>query len=93
MYTWNMDVAVTDLRAHLGKWIDEARNGADVVITDRGMPVARIVALDASPTIERLVSEGLIRRPRRSSRPSAGVRPLPLPVQSVADIVSDHRGV
>lgn len=62
MYTWNMDVAVTDLRAHLGKWIDEARNGADVVITDRGMPVARIVALDASPTIERLVSR-VIRRP------------------------------
>jgi len=22
-----MDVAVTELRAHLGRWIDEARNG------------------------------------------------------------------
>ena len=58
-----MDVAVTELRAHLGRWIEAAREGTDVVITDRGTPVARIVAIDAAPLIDRLIAEGIIGRP------------------------------
>ena len=63
-----MDVAVTELRAHLGKWIDAARDGNDIIITDRGTPVARIVALDSSPVIERLTAQGIISRPTRPTR-------------------------
>ena len=33
-YSWRMDVAVTELRAHLGRFIDAARDGDDVVITE-----------------------------------------------------------
>ena len=40
-----MDVAVTDLRAHLSEWLDRVREGDEVVITDRGVPVARLVGL------------------------------------------------
>jgi len=76
MYTWEMDVAVTELRAHLSRWIDAAREGNDVVITDRGTPVARIVALDSTPIIDRLTALGVISRPIRSSRPVAGDRIL-----------------
>ena len=86
-----MDVAVTELRAHLGQWIDAARDGNDIVITDRGTPVARIVALDSTPVLERLTAEGIISRPTRSSRPIAGGRSRPTPKQPVADIVSKQR--
>ena len=86
-----MDVAVAELRAHLGQWIDAARNGNDVVITDRGTPVARIVALASTSVIDRLVDEGVISRPVRSSRPIAGSRPRPQPKRPVADIVSEQR--
>lgn len=86
-----MDVAVTELRAHLSRWIDAAREGADIVITDRGTPVARIVALDATPTIERLTAQGVISRPTSSTRPVAGGRRRPSPKRPVADIVTDHR--
>jgi prevent-host-death family protein len=91
MYSGRMDVAVTDLRAHLGKWIDAARDGTDIVITDRGRPVARIVALDATPIIDRLTEQGVIGRPSRPTRPVAGGRRRPVPKRPVADIVGDHR--
>jgi prevent-host-death family protein len=86
-----MDVAVTELRAHLGRWIDAARDGHDVVITDRGTPVARIVALDSTSVIDRLTAEGVIGRPTRSTRPVAGDRPRPTPKRPVADVVAEHR--
>jgi prevent-host-death family protein len=86
-----MDVAVTELRAHLGRWIDAARDGNDVVITDRGIPVARIVALDSTPTIARLTSQGVIGRPTHSTRPVAGARRRPTPKRPVSDIVSEQR--
>lgn len=86
-----MDVAVAELRAHLGRWIDAARDGNDVVITDRGTPVARIVALDATPVIDRLTAQGVIRRPARSTRPVAGDRPRPTPKRPVADLVTEQR--
>ncbi len=87
-----MDVAVTELRAHLGRWIDAARDGNEVVITDRGTPVARIVPLDSTPVLERLTADGVISRPERSSRPVAGGGSRPKPKRPVADIVSEQRG-
>ena len=87
-----MDVAVTELRAHLGRWIDAARDGNDVVITDRGTPVARIVALDSTSVLDRLTAEGVISRPARSTRPIAGGGSRPKPKRPVADIVSEPRG-
>jgi prevent-host-death family protein len=91
MYTSRMDVAVTELRAHLSRWIDAAREGEDVVITDRGTPVARIVALDATPVIDRLTAQGVISRPTTSTRPVAGGRRRPSPRHPVAEIVSEQR--
>jgi prevent-host-death family protein len=86
-----MDVAVTELRAHLGRWLDAARAGTDIVITDRGTPIARIVALDSTPAIDRLTEQGIIGRPTRSTRPVASGRRLPTPKRPVADIVSEQR--
>lgn len=91
MYAVAMDVAVTELRAHLGQWIDIAREGNDVVITDRGTPVARIVGLDSTPMIDRLTAEGVISRPTRSTRPVAGERSRPAPKRPVADIIAAQR--
>lgn len=91
LYTCCMDVAVTELRAHLGRWIDAARNGNDIVITDRGTPVARIVALDSTSAIDRLTAEGVISRPTHPTRPIAGDRQRPTPKRPVADIVSEQR--
>jgi prevent-host-death family protein len=91
MYTCGVDVAIAELRAHLGRWIDAARDGNDIVITDRGTPVARIVALDSTPAIDRLTAQGVISRPTHRTRPVAGDRQRPTPKRPVADIVSEQR--
>lgn len=42
------------LRAELAGWIGRVREGEDVVVTDRGTPVARLVAVGSAPLIDRL---------------------------------------
>lgn len=86
-----MDVAVTDLRAHLSEWLDRARAGDEVVITDRGVPVARLLGLAATATLERLTAEGVIGRPAAAARPSASGRSRPRPRRPVSEVVSDQR--
>lgn len=85
-------MAVTELRARLSVWLDMVRHGEEVVITDRGLPVARLLGLDSTATLERLADEGLIARPASAQRPKASGRQRPRPRQPVADIVSEQRG-
>lgn len=92
LYTTVMDVAVTDLRAHLSDWLERARQGAEVIITDRGLPVARLLGLDTTAAIERLTAEGVIARPQHTVRPVASGRSRPRPRRPVADIISEQRG-
>lgn len=91
MYSCGMDVAVTELRARIGQWIDAARDGEDVVITERGTPVARIVGIGSTSMIDRLSAEGVIGRPATAERPVAGGQHRPTPKRPVADIVAEQR--
>ena len=91
VYTPGMDVTVTDLRAHLSSWLERARDGQEVVITDRGVPVARLVGLTATTTIERLTAGGVIGRPAAAQRPPASGRARPRSRRPLAEVVSDQR--
>jgi len=91
MYTYLMDVAVTELRKHLSDWIDEVRAGTDVVITDRGTPVARIVAVDSESLIDRWTAEGIVSRPESPTKTQARRTQRPRPRSSVADLISGQR--
>lgn len=86
----SMDVAVSELRAHLSDYLDRVREGAEVVITDRGMPIARLLGVTATTTLERLTADGIIAR-SAAPRPRASSQPRPRPRRPIADIVSDQR--
>jgi len=86
-----MDVSVSALRAHLSDWLDRAQAGEQVVVTDRGVPVARIVGIDARDVIDDLTRRGLVSKPAASSRPRAVRRPRVRARASVTDIVSEQR--
>jgi prevent-host-death family protein len=86
-----MNVAITELRAHLSAWLERARQGEEVIVTDRGLPVARLLGLSSTATLERLTAEGLIGRPARADRPTASGRPRPRARRPVADMVSEQR--
>jgi prevent-host-death family protein len=89
-YNTSMDVAVSELRAHLSDYLDQAREGAEVVITDRGVPIARLLGLTTTATLERLAADGIIAR-AAAPRPRAIGQPRPRPRRPVADMVSDQR--
>ena len=71
LYTWSMDVGVTELRSHLGEWLSVARSGEGVVVTERGIPIARLLRVDATAALERLTNEGVIAKPEQPRRPHA----------------------
>lgn len=66
-----MDVAISALRAELSSWLDRVRAGTEVVITERGTPVARLVPVDTAPLLEELTERGVISRPTSAERPTA----------------------
>jgi prevent-host-death family protein len=86
-----MDVSVSALRAELKTWLDRVAAGSEVVVTDHGIPVARLVPVDAGPVIERLTREGVISRPKNPQRPVAVGRRRIKASGPVADLVSDQR--
>ncbi len=86
-----MDVAVSALRAELSSWVERARSGEDVVVTERGIPVARLVAVDAAPLLERLTREGVLAAPGASGRPRFDGMPRVRASGPVADLVGEQR--
>ncbi len=85
-----MEVPVSTLRAELSSWIERAKAGEDVVITERGMPVARILAVDSAPLLEQLTQRGLLSRPS-TTRPRARGAKRARSNGSVSEQVGDQR--
>jgi prevent-host-death family protein len=86
-----MDVAISDLRSHLSAWVDRVQEGEEVVITERGIPVVRMMAVDAAPMLRRLVDEGVVAAPSIAARASASSSARVRATASVAERVSDQR--
>lgn len=67
------EVGVTEFRRDLKSWLRRVGEGDDVVVTDRGRPVARVVGLDTATHLDRLMAAGALtppsgRRPRAVGR-------------------------
>src|SRR5438132_981702 len=66
-----MEVGIRELRNELSRWLALVREGEEIVITERGRPVARLVGVTEAGGLDRLVAAGLIQLPsarRRSAR-------------------------
>lgn len=88
---------VTDAKNRLSALLDRVRAGETVVITDRGVPIARLEPMaasdDADGRIARLERAGLVRRsvsPARD-RPLRGRGPRPRGGASAVRTVLDER--
>jgi prevent-host-death family protein len=59
-------VSVTDLKANLARYLRMVRRGSEVEILERGIPVARIVAVRPGKSedagLQALVQAGIVRR-------------------------------
>ncbi len=91
-----MDVAIHQLKASLSRYLQQVRDGVDLVVTSHDKPVARIVGLPAvaSGGLQALLSSGAA---SWSGKKPALPAPLPVPAlpagaQTLADIVREDRG-
>ena len=58
-----MEITVSELRNATKKWVEAARDGDDILITENGLPVARLSGVKAVNLLTRLEREGLISPP------------------------------
>jgi prevent-host-death family protein len=58
-------VGVREFRSRLSHWLDRAAAGEEVIVTEHGRPRARVTAVDAERTWQRLIDEGLITPPTK----------------------------
>lgn len=54
-----------ELKARLSEYLAHAARGEDVVVTDRGRPIARLVPFSGDSAVQLGIDEGWIEPPRR----------------------------
>ena len=84
-----MTVGIRELKAKLSEYVSRAASGEEIVVTDRGRPVARLIGLEGASMIERGVEEGWI-TPASRTRLEPAVRFSAL--RSIADALDEDRG-
>ncbi len=84
-----MNIGIRELKAKLSEYVSMAEQGRDIVVTDRGRPVARLLPYSETSSLERGIAEGWIEAPRR-----VGLAPhTPQSAkQSVLAVLADDRG-
>ena len=70
-------VGIADLKARLSQYIAMTKNGEEILVTDRGRPVARLVPVGAQPEAHPAHLEEMGRRGELRIGP--GGRPASLP--------------
>jgi prevent-host-death family protein len=88
--TVRSEVGIRELKNGLSGYIDRVRDGEEVIVTDRGRPVARLSSLDAaSDRLAALVAAGIVRAPARRQRhvPKRRIKSK----GTVSDLVAEQR--
>lgn len=84
-----VDVGIRELRADLSRWVKRVADGEEVVVTDRGKPVAKLIPVDGERKIDRLIRDG---RLTPAPRPWRGSLPKPIEgIGTLSDIVIRER--
>lgn len=82
------EVGVRELHDRLSEHLERVERGAQVVVTRRGRPIARLSAVDSDDPWAQLEQRGLITRP---SRPRSPRRADVAARGPVSDLVGEQR--
>jgi prevent-host-death family protein len=82
------EVGVRELHDRLSEHLERVAQGAEVVVTRRGRPIARLSAVEGEDPLEDLVRRGLVTPPARErTARRAGVKAR----GSVSDLIAEQR--
>jgi prevent-host-death family protein len=88
LHRQDYEVGVRALHDRLSEHLERVEGGAEVVVTRRGRPIARLSAVETPAPLEDLVRRGLVTPPDRPR----GVRQARVKARgSVADFVAEQR--
>ena len=88
--TTKIEVGVRELKNHLSHYLERVRGGDEVIVTDRGHPVARLAGIDANvDRLADLIRSGAVRPPVRTTR--SHPQPRVTVEGSTSDVVADQR--
>jgi prevent-host-death family protein len=83
-----MEVGVRELRNNLSRYLDKVRDGEELVVTDRGRAIARVLPVESERVLDRLIAEGVV-TPALRPKGRAG---KPIKTKgTVSDLVADQR--
>jgi len=88
--TSRSEVGIRDLKNGLSRYLDRVQAGEEVIVTDRGRPVAKLSALDATDDrLADLVAAGVVRPPSSRTRHQSLARIRP--TGDVSGLVAEQR--
>jgi len=87
-------ISITELRKKLREYIGYVKQGEEVVVTEYGKPVARIVPIvDEDSRMQELIRRGVIRPGKGSfSEAIAGLPIVRVPEGTVQRLIDEERG-
>ncbi len=92
--------AISTLKAKLSEYLAAVKGGEEVIVTERGRPIARIRPIDArvaqDERLSRLVARGLVRPPTRSGSlrdllPSLKEDKTDVPLEAILRAIREDR--
>ncbi|MFT5433179.1 MAG: prevent-host-death family protein [Myxococcota bacterium] len=87
--TPNTQVGIRELKNNLSRYLARVRKGEEIIVTDHGTPVARLLNVDAkSDRLAALIASGAITPPLSPKR--SAPKPI-VTAGSVSDLVADQR--
>jgi prevent-host-death family protein len=84
-----MEAGVRELKSRLSEFLGLVAAGEQVIVTDRGRPVARLVPFATESAVERGIDEGWIEGPRRTALAAFD---RVTSERSVLDVLDEDRG-
>jgi prevent-host-death family protein len=66
-----VEVGIRDLRDHLSRWLDEVKAGRELVVTERGRPVARLIPASGGSSMDELIAAGIVTPPEARREPAS----------------------
>ena len=85
----SVEVGIRELRADLSRYLKRVREGEEIVVTDRGMPIARISPTNGRSRIDELIAAGILTPPI-----NRGPRKVASPIDigaTISDLVKEQR--
>jgi prevent-host-death family protein len=86
-----LEVGIRELRDHLSSWLDDVKEGREIVVTDRGQAVARLIPASRPARLQELIDRGTVTMPRVPRGPASSIPKVLVPRIDIDAFVRDQR--